>query len=169
MQILQPHETETPVPDFRKIEPEDRARLSGPGLRTFRNIADLWGLSEAERIAALGHPARSTYHSWVKKAAYNEKISLPFDTLIRISAVLGIYKGLSILFHEEVQALQWLKSPHSGTDFAGRPPLSLIVENGQDGMMIVRRYIDAWRGGSMGHGAPEGSFEPVTEDDVVFV
>ena len=33
--------------------------------------------------------------------------------------------------------------------------------------MLVRRYLDAWRVGSMGHGAPEGSFETVTEDDVV--
>ncbi|WP_299888121.1 MbcA/ParS/Xre antitoxin family protein [uncultured Ruegeria sp.] len=73
------------------------------------------------------------------------------------------------MFHEDAQALQWLSSSHLGTDFAGRSPLSLIIENGQDGMMLVRRYIDAWRGGCMGHGAPEGSFEPVTEEDVVFV
>lgn len=169
MQIMQPLESGSPAPAFRQIKPEDRARLSGPGLRTFRNIAERWGLNEADRIAALGYPGRSTYHSWMKKAVGGEKVSLPFDTLLRISAILGIHKGLSILFHEETQALQWLTSVHLGTDFAGRSPLSLIVENGQDGMMIVRRYIDAWRGGSMGHSAPEGSFEPVTEDDVVFV
>lgn len=88
--------------DFRQIKPEDRTRLSGPGLRTFRNIADSWGLGEAERIAALGHPSRSTYHSWMKKAVEGEKISLPADTLLRIAAVLGIYQRLSILFHDEV-------------------------------------------------------------------
>ena len=143
--------------------------MSGPGLRTFCNIAERWGLSEADRIAALGYPGRSTYHSWMRKAAGREKITLPFDTLVRISAILGIHKDLSILFHEEYQALQWLTSSHCGTDFAGRSPLSLIVENGQDGMMIVRRYIDAWRGGFMGHGAPTRSFEPVTEEDVIFV
>ncbi|HEY0420313.1 MAG TPA: antitoxin Xre-like helix-turn-helix domain-containing protein, partial [Acetobacteraceae bacterium] len=43
---------------------ENRRRLSGPGMRTFLNIADLWGLSEAERLRVLGFPGRSTYHGW---------------------------------------------------------------------------------------------------------
>lgn len=146
-----------------------RARLSGPGLRSFRAIADIWSLSEADRIAALGYPGRSTYHSWMKKAAAQEPVSLPYDTLIRISAILGIHKALSILFHDPTQALQWLTSPHRGTAFAGQPPLALVVHGGQDGMLTVRRYLDAWRGGQFGHGAPEGTFQPVTEADVVFL
>lgn len=151
------------------VEAADRARLSGPGLRTFRNIAQGWGLSEAQRIATLGHPGRSTYHAWIRKAVDRKPISLPFDTLVRISAILGIHKALSILFLDQDQAVKWLTSPHKGTVFAGSSPLQLIVTGGQDGMMTVRRYLDAWRGGDMGQGAPEGSFEPVTEDDVVFL
>lgn len=163
-----PHDIAT-APLLIPVGTADRARLSGPGLRTFRNIANAWRLSEAQRIAALGHPGRSTYHAWIKKAVDHKPISLPFDTLVRISAVLGIYKALAILFLDQDQAVKWLSSPHQGTIFAGSSPLDLIVGGGQDGMMNVRRYLDAWRGGQMGHGAPEGSFEPVTEDDVVFL
>ena len=46
--------------------------------------------------------------------------------------------------------------------------MAYMLEGGHDGLMSVRRYLDAWRGTNMGFGAPEGSFEAVTEDDLVF-
>lgn len=153
---------------FRTISREDRERTSGPGLRTFREIADRFDLSEAERIAILGDPGRSTYHQWMKKAREQQPLTLPLDTLSRISAILGIYKAMTILFEDENQALVWLKGPHRGTLFEGAAPMAFMLEGGHDGLMSVRRYLDAWRGGSTGFGAPEGSFEAVTEDDLVF-
>lgn len=154
---------------FHRIDASDRARLSGPGLRTFRSIADHWSLSEKDRIAVLGMPARSTFHQWIKKAHGNEDLTLPFDTLIRISAVIGIYRALALIFEERAQALEWMKGPHQGTAFRGSSPMDVILEGTQDNLMTVRRYLDAWRGGHMGHGAPEGSFVRVTEDDLVFI
>lgn len=154
---------------FREITKEDRARTSGPGLRAFRAIADRMGLSEAQRIAILGDPGRSTYHKWMKAAREHEAVTLPLDTLLRVSAVLGIYKALAILFEEENQSLQWLKGAHQGTVFAGAAPIDYMVDGGHDGLMTVRRYLDAWRGGNVGHGAPEAEFDVVTEDDLVFV
>jgi len=153
---------------FHTISKEDRSRTSAPGLRAFREIADRFNLSEAERISLLGEPGRSTYHQWIKKARDKQPLTLPLDTLLRISAVLGIYKSLAILLEDESQALVWLKGPHQGTLFAGASPMAYMLEGGHDGLMSVRRYLDAWRGGSMGFGAPEGSFEAVTEDDLVF-
>lgn len=154
---------------IKTISTGDRQRASGPGLRTFRNIADLWGLTEKERIAILGEPARSTYHSWMKKAQAGESLVLPLDTLLRISGVLGIHKALEILFEDRQQALTWLKGAHRGTVFRGAPPLTFIVDGAQDGIMTVRRYLDAWRGGHPGQGVPEGDFVPVAEEDLVFV
>lgn len=154
---------------FHTLSKEDRARTSGPGLRAFCEIAARFGLSAAERIAILGEPGRSTYHQWIKKARAHQPLTLPLDTLLRISAILGIYKALTIVFEDEDQALTWLKGPHRGTLFAGASPMAYMLEGGHDGLMSVRRYLDAWRGGHMGAGAPEGSFDPVTEDDLVFV
>ncbi len=153
---------------FRTISRGDRARTSAPGVRAFREIADRFDLSEADRIAILGDPGRSTYHQWMKKAREQQPLTLPLDTLLRISAVLGIYKALAILFEDEHQALVWLKGPHQGTIFAGASPMAYMLKGGHDGLMSVRRYLDAWRGGSIGLGAPDGSFEAVTEDDLVF-
>ncbi|TDL81416.1 antitoxin Xre/MbcA/ParS toxin-binding domain-containing protein [Meridianimarinicoccus aquatilis] len=153
---------------FHTISREDRERTSAPGLRAFRRIADRFDMSEVERIAILGDPGRSTYHQWMKKAREQQSLTLPLDTLLRISAILGIYKALTILFEDESQALVWLRGSHQGTLFVGASPMAYMLEGGHDGLMSVRRYLDAWRGGNTGFGVAEGSFEAVTEDDLVF-
>lgn len=153
---------------FRAIRSEDRARVSAPGLRAFRVIADQWDLTERQRIAVLGEPARSTYHQWMRKAQSREALTLPLDTLLRVSGVLGIHKALTILFQDSAQAMAWLQGAHRGTVFQGTSPLTFITEGAQDGILTVRRYLDAWRGGHVGVGAAEGDFIPVSEEAVVF-
>ena len=148
----------TPKSDGAPLEPgglvtEDsfdgaaRARLSGPGLRTFLNIAALWQLSERERLLLLGSPARSTYHNWVAKAQAGTRITLPLDTLLRISAVLGIHKALRILFADSTRALQWLRSENAAPLFGGQRPIDLLLSGTQVGPLELRRFLDAWRGG----------------------
>lgn len=153
---------------FHDVTPSDRARLSGPGLRTFVRIADAWDLTEKQRIAALGEPGRSTYYQWVRKAQDRAPVTLPLDTLLRVSALLGVHKALAILFADPAQGLAWLRSPHASTVFRGAAPIAFILEGGQDGMMTVRRYLDAWRGGAAGQGGAGIDIEPVGEEDLVF-
>ncbi|MFG6661023.1 MbcA/ParS/Xre antitoxin family protein [Sulfitobacter sp. 915] len=148
---------------------EDRTRTSGPGLRTFSQIADWVGLSAAERIAILGGSGRSTYYHWMKKARERRPLTLPLDTPLQISALLGIYKALTILFEDEDQALVWLKGPHQAPLFAGRSPLTCILTGGHDGLMTVRQYLDAWRTNTTGSGGLECQFEIVTENDLHFI
>ena len=64
--------------------------------------------------------------------------------------------------------MTWLQGAHRGTVFQGASPLTFITEGAQDGILTVRRHLDAWRGGHVGHGAAEGDFISVSEDDVVF-
>src|ERR1700722_17777631 len=84
--------------DNSRFAPANRRRLSAPALRTFLAIADLWGLTEEQRLLILGYPSRSTYHSWCKQAREHGAFTLDVDVLTRISAVLGIHQGLGILF-----------------------------------------------------------------------
>ena len=147
----------------------NRTRLSAPALRAFQNIADHWGLDQKQRIAVLGSPARSTYHTWMRKARAEQDVTLSQDTLLRLSAVLGIYKNLSILFCDRAETLRWLNSAHCCTAFRGASPMYFITYGTQDGLMTVRRYLDGWRQGHVGQGVAEGSFIPVTEEDLVFV
>lgn len=148
-----------------------RRQLGGPGLRAFLNIADAWNLSERQRLNLLGQPARSTYHGWVAKARNGEALALPLDALLRISAVLGVYKALVILFAADEQRVGWLRRPNSGLLFGGQAPLDLLANGAQDGIMLVRRHLDAWRGGLFA--APQPGFDDaapaVTDADIVFV
>jgi len=72
---------------------------------------------------------------------------LSFDTLTRISLVLGIYKALQVLYPDAVLADRWVKLPNANAMFGGRPALTLMVEGGIDGLLQVRRLLDARRGG----------------------
>jgi hypothetical protein len=139
-----------------------RSRLSGPGLRVFMKIADLWGMDEVQRIASLGDPDRSTYREWMVRARANEAVTLPQDTLTRISAILGIHKALEYLFSDHAQALDWLKSPNRGAVFQCTSPLYLIIQGSQDGVIAVLRYLDERCGGNGGHGASDINSTPVS-------
>src|SRR5579863_4246621 len=101
-------------PDCRQ-HPEVRRRLSGPGLRTFFNIAAAWGLSVNQQRGLLGWPPPSTYHKY-KSGGVS---ALPYDMLVRISLVIGIYKALHILYPEPELANQWVKLRNSNPLFGG--------------------------------------------------
>jgi hypothetical protein len=123
-------------------DPETRKRLSGPALRTFFNIAAKWQLSVVEQRALLGWPAASTYHKY--KAG--EPGALSFDTLTRLSLVLGIYKSLQVLYPEERFADGWIRLPNSNATFGGATPLAVMMDGGIDGLYRVRRLLDGRRG-----------------------
>src|SRR5450759_2955229 len=83
-----------PVSPERRRDPKIRRQMSGPAMRTFLNVAEAWSLTIIEQRALLGWPPESTFYKY--KAG--QVGMLPYDTLIRISLVLGIYKDLRILY-----------------------------------------------------------------------
>jgi hypothetical protein len=123
-------------------EPEFRKRLSGPALRTFFNIASAWQLSVMEQRGLLGWPAASTYHKY-KAGEYG---ALSFDTLTRLSLILGIYKSLQVLYPEQRFADSWVRLPNSNPAFGGTTPLATMMDSGIDGLYRVRRLLDGRRG-----------------------
>jgi hypothetical protein len=125
-----------------RAEPEQRKRLSGPALRTFFNIATVWQLSVAEQRALLGWPAASTYHKYKS----GDHAALSFDTLTRLSLLLGIYKSLQVLYPEPRFADAWIRMPNTNPIFGGATPLSVMIDAGIDGLYRVRRLLDARRG-----------------------
>lgn len=155
--------------DPSRFAPANRRRLSAPGLRTFLAIADLWGLNEEQRRLILGYPSRSTYHSWCKHAREHGAFTLDVDVLTRISAVLGIHQALGVLFNDEHEGVAWLRQPHDAPAFGGHPPLDLVVSGTQDGLMVVRRFLDAAQGGLyMPPGATDVGFAPYEDGEIIF-
>jgi Protein of unknown function (DUF2384) len=132
------------IPPGQRPDPAIRRRLSGPALRTFFRIADTWSLTVTEQRALLGWPATSTFHKY--KAG--DHGTLAFDTLTRISLVLGIYKALHVLYPDPGLADRWVRLPNAHPIFGGRPALGLMADGGIDGMLQTRRLLDARRGWS---------------------
>lgn len=130
-----------------RFEPANRRRLSAPALRTFAAIADLWGLNEEQRRLVLGYPSRSTYQNWMKLAREQGEVTLDVDALMRLSAVFGVHQALGVLFADAKGQLDWLKEPHGAPVFGGQAPLSLVTSGSIDGILQVRRFLDAARGG----------------------
>lgn len=119
-----------------------RERMSPAAVRLFFRLADLWRLAVDQRRALLGEISRPTYHNW-----QNGKTgTLTRDQLERISLVLGIHKGLKLLFADEASATRWLTSPNRDLPFGGDSPLGRALRGSIDDLYAVRRYIDAWRG-----------------------
>jgi uncharacterized protein (DUF2384 family) len=123
-------------------DPEARRRLSAPAVALFLRTCDLWDLKVEERMAILGGISRQTYHNW--KAGKVGALSR--DQLERISLVLGVLKGLRLVFAEDSHGVRWLKADNTDAPFRGRAPLLLMTEAGMSGLYDVRRYLDAWRG-----------------------
>ena len=122
--------------------PEVRRRLSGPGIRTFFNIAAVWQLSADEQRGLLGWPAPSTFY----KYRAGDVGVLSFDTLTRLSLVLGIYKALHVLYPDPALADRWVRLPNAHALFGGQPALALMIDGGIDGLYQVRRLLDGRRG-----------------------
>ena len=155
--------------DNSRFAPANRRRLSAPALRTFLAIADLWGLTEQQRLLVLGYPSRSTYHNWCRQAREHGTFTLDLDVLTRISAVFGIHQGLGILFPTEQLGVEWLRTPHSALVFGGRPPLDLVASGSQDGLLSVRRFLDGARGGLyMQPNTIDEAFAPYDDSEIVF-
>jgi hypothetical protein len=127
----------------QRHDPRVRRKLSAPAVRTFLNIAAKWGLSVEEQRALLGWPAESTFHKYKS----GQVSALSYDTLMRVSLIIGIYTALNILFPEPDLAHRWVKLPNNNPLFGGRTALAHMMEGGMDALYQVRRLLDSRRGG----------------------
>ena len=135
-----PWRFEEPTADLG--DSEVRKGLSAPAMRLFLALADTWRLTVDQRRTLLGGIARPTYHNW--KAG---KVgTLTRDQLERISLLLGIHKGLRLLFADDASAARWFRSANADIPFGGRSPFERALGGSMDDLYALRRYIDAWRG-----------------------
>ena len=117
--------------------------LTGPALRAFFNLAEIWDLSNAEQITLLGSPKERTFYNWKKDKEGN----LSKDTLERISYILGIYQALQILLPNTEAADTWVRKPNAASMFGGNSALDLMLSGNVSDLYQVRRHLDAARGG----------------------
>jgi Protein of unknown function (DUF2384) len=121
---------------------EDRGDEVDPraAKRAFFRIMEAWGVTDHDARALLGAPSRTTFYNYKR----GEGGALSGDTLERISYVLGIYKGLQLLFPNPEQADAWMRKPNRA--FGGRTALEHALGGRVVDLARVREYVDSVRG-----------------------
>jgi Protein of unknown function (DUF2384) len=120
----------------------ERERLSPSAIKAFLNIMDKWGVRDEDARALLGGVSNGQYYEMKKKPERR----LGADTLTRISYLIGIFKALNILYSEPL-ADAWVQRPNRNRIFGGETPLVYMMRGGLTAMQLVRRLLDARRGG----------------------
>ena len=120
----------------------DRDRLSAVGLKAYRRLIAAWELNGQQAAALLG----VSLSTWERMKPEGQDKSLSQDQMTRISALVGIYKALHLLFADRM-ADRWPRLPNKGPLFSGQTPIASMIEGGIPHMLEVRRYVDAVRGG----------------------
>ena len=120
----------------------DRARLSTVALKAYRRLVEQWGLT-GQQAAALLDVSTST---WERLKQEGKDRTLSQDQMTRISALVGVYKGLHLLFADDM-ADRWPNLGNKGPLFARMSPIESMIRGGIPQMLEVRRHVDAVRGG----------------------
>ena len=120
-----------------------RHRLSESAIQGSVRLAELWGLSGGEICALLGAVSERT---WLRMKKGQWPGALSQDELTRVSGLIGIFKGLRLLFSLPL-ADEWVRLPNRNPLFGGRRPLDVMIEGGIPAILEVRRLVDGLRGG----------------------
>jgi Protein of unknown function (DUF2384) len=134
---------EAESPPLNLADADSRARVTPAAVEGMVRLAGFWKLSNAECCALLGDISERTWFR-MKKHEWNGVLSM--DALTRASALVGLFKGLRLLFSQPL-ADDWVRLPNAGRLFRGRTPLEMMIEGGIPAMLEIRRHIDALRGG----------------------
>ena len=121
----------------------DPAQINAIALKAYARVVDAWTLNLKE-AASLADMSESTWKRAKKPDFAGE---LTKDQLLRLSAVIGVYKSLQLYFSEPL-ARSWFTRPNAGPLFGGSRPVDTAIEGGLPQIIAVRTYLDALRGGA---------------------
>lgn len=132
------------VPSFPQTfaAESDRERLSPTAIRAMKRVADQWNLKGHEAASLLG----VSPSTWDRMSAGKWDSSLSQDQLTRVSAIVGVFKGLHLLFADSM-ADRWVRLRNKGPLFENQSPIEVMIEGGIPMLLDVRRHVDALRGG----------------------
>lgn len=135
-----PRRRDTYIPDLG-IE-STRAGLTPSAVEGFVRLAEIWRLTSQQASSLLGE----TEQNWfiMKSGKWHDTLSE--ETLTRISALIGIYKGLHLLFSSPL-ADEWIRLKNTETIFGGPAPVDYMIMGGIGAMLETRSYVDSLRGG----------------------
>ncbi len=127
------------APTTTTPEPDHVATI----VRAVVRAAEAWRLPNAKAAALFDVPTAT----WSRMKAGTFRGKLDQDKVTRASLLIGLYKGLRLLFNGPL-TFGWPTTANTGPGFDGRTPVDVMIEGGIPAMMRVRQHVDALRGGS---------------------
>jgi hypothetical protein len=124
-----------------KPQPVPAAEISTI-VKAVTRTADLWNLRNADAAALFDVPIAT----WNRMKAGQFRGSLDRDKTMRASLIIGIFKGLRLLFNGPLE-YGWPGLKNAGPLYDGRTPVEFMISGGIPAMMRVRDHVDAMRGG----------------------
>src|SRR5690242_1008208 len=100
----------------------DRARLTPTALTAAQNIATAWKATGVEMASMLG--VSSSTWDRIRAGTWGQTLSQ--DQLTRASAMIGIFKGLHLLFANDM-ADRWVRLSNSGPLFDNKTPVATMI------------------------------------------
>lgn len=119
-----------------------RQDMNRVAIEAFFSLVEKWGIEGvSNKRKLLGQPTESLFYKWQR----GEVGTLPHDTLVRISYLLGIHKALKMLFSgNNERCYAWIKKPSK--DFGGQSAYERMLAGEITDLAYVRQYLDAMRG-----------------------
>jgi hypothetical protein len=145
---------------------EERTRVSGAGLRTFLSIALRWQLSEEEQVRLLRASSVKELRHWAEAAQAPQCLTLETDVLMRISAVLGLFRDLQQIIATADEEHRWLRGTNKAAPFLGRAPIEVLHNGTLENLLEVRSYVLALGQGYHAPNEVDRDFHPYTDDDL---
>ena len=108
--------------------------------RNIMAILDGWGLNGAAIMDVLAIPKGVPVRALRR---YRENTPFPDESAIyeRVEHIIGIADALRTTYpHNPPMGVLWLQQTNKR--FQDRPPLQVIVENGLQGLLEVRKHLD---------------------------
>lgn len=121
---------------------EQQQQMNRVAMEAFFNLMDKWDIQGVEnKRKLLGMPSEATFFNWQKGIVR----TVPHDTLMRISYLLGIHKALKMLFSgNNERSYLWIKKPNKA--FGGQSAFERMLAGEITDLCEVRNYLDAMRG-----------------------
>jgi uncharacterized protein (DUF2384 family) len=129
---------------MQDLSSEERVAVT----RIVMHLLDEWGVAPGDQVSVLGLPADTRPRALRR---YHEDTPLPDESGVneRVEHILGIADALRTTFPRNGHmAPRWMNKPHRR--FAQRSPVTIIVQDGIEGLIAVRCDLDcsyAWSRG----------------------
>ncbi len=130
------------IEDRNGLAPIHERERIGAVVKAIVRTAEAWELTNAEAASLFDVPIAT----WSRMKAGTYRGVLDQDKVTRASLMVGMFKGLRLLFNGPL-TYGWPKLANNGPQFKAQSPVEVMIAGGIPAMMNVRQHIDALRGG----------------------